>query len=149
MLFQEKNVILRQNIMGAEEISHKAYVAEVRSDSLLVRVVEQPDCGSCVLMRFCGSGNGLEIEVLRGANSIYFVGEQVEVYSSVRFRYGAVLLFFICPVVAILLSIGVCSAMDVSEIKSAVIALSVVVIWFGALYLFRKKLTKRIEWRVR
>ena len=103
-------------------------------------------CGSCASRKACSMGQSekREITVYTADASDYSVGEQVEVGAKQTLGVVAVLLCYVAPLMVLVASLAAAVAMGVSEGVAALLSLGSTMIYYGVLYLFRNRISKRI-----
>lgn len=134
---------------GKETIHHHEGIVEhVGAESCLVRIRQASACSSCSARQLCHSSESREkiIEV-SGSYPTLRVGDNVILTGSVHQGLRASVFAYIVPLILMLAVLFVCTHLG-GEAAGAVAALSVLVIYYGILYLLRKKLGKEFVFRI-
>ena len=131
---------------SAEQIEHKGIVLSVEEGIVRVAIEVNEACGSCASRKACSMGQSekREITVYTADASDYSVGEQVEVGAKQTLGVVAVLLCYVAPLMVLVASLAAAVAMGVSEGVAALLSLGSTMIYYGVLYLFRNRISKRI-----
>lgn len=128
-----------------ETIRHEGVVEQVKSTTCVVRIMQQTACGGCSVKHLCKSSESKEkiVEASMGSVPVH-VGQTVMVEGSLRQGLKAVWIAYAIP---LLLMVGVlflgCTLW--SEDVGALLALLLLGLYYGGLYLFRGRLDRRFR----
>lgn len=124
-------------------IEHLGRVDAVTPSDIRVVIVSQSACASCHAKGACTASDTSEkIVVISKANHNYLVGEAVKVLLKQSLGYKALFLGYLLPLIILLTALFVFSAF-MSEGKSGLFALLVLLPYYAILYLFRNKIAKQ------
>ena len=129
-----------------EQIEHKGVVLSVEEGIVRVAIEVSEACGGCSARKSCAMGqtSKREIEVATAEASIYSVGELVKVGAKQSLGIVAVLLCYVAPLVVLLVAMVTAQLLGCSDGISAVVGLSTQAFYFGALALFKDKISKKV-----
>ena len=103
-------------------------------------------CGSCASRKACamGSSEKREVVVYTADAKDYLVGEVVKVGAKRSLGLSAVLLCYVVPLVVLVATLAMAISVGLSEGISALISLGSTAIYYGILYLFRNKISRKV-----
>ena len=103
-------------------------------------------CGSCASRKACAMGQGTtrEIMVYTDEAQRYSVGEVVNVLARQSMGLMAVLLCYVVPLVVLVGALAVAVSFGFSEGVSALISLGATTLYYGLLWLFRKRISRKM-----
>ncbi len=134
-----------------ELIEHSGIVERTGSDKVFVRITSRSACGSCKAREACGLAEAAEkiIEVTTPDAAAYTAGDSVLVgvhrnagMWSVALAYGGALVVLLA---ALILAIEV---LRLGEGAAVAVSLTSVVLYYGVLWLFRRKIEHTIQFTI-
>jgi sigma-E factor negative regulatory protein RseC len=127
-------------------VSHDGIVESISGTKVRVRFVAQSACAACHAKGVCSVSNTEEkfVEVT-DSTSGFRAGDPVKVILAQRQGFKAVWYGYGLPLILLLLVIFIASAITGREGLSALIGLSVLIPYYLTIYLFRKRITRTIE----
>ncbi|WP_418992127.1 SoxR reducing system RseC family protein [Alistipes sp.] len=134
-----------------ELIEHSGVVERTAGGTVYVKITSRSACGSCKARQACGLAEAQEkiVEVPAAQAGEYAPGDRVTV--GVRRRAGglAVALAYVGALAVLLAALvaGI-SLLGWSEGCSALAALGAVVLYYGVLWLFRRKIEHTIQFTI-
>ena len=128
------------------QIEHKGTVALVGRNFVRVDIEVMEACGSCASRKACAMGQGTtrEIMVYTDEAQRYSVGEVVNVLARQSMGLMAVLLCYVVPLVVLVGALAVAVSFGFSEGVSALISLGATTLYYGLLWLFRKRISRKM-----
>ena len=128
------------------QIEHKGTVALVGRNFVRVDIEVMEACGSCASRKACAMGQGTtrEIMVYTDEAQRYSVGEVVNVLARQSMGLMAVLLCYVVPLVVLVGALAVAVSFGFSEGVSALISLGTTTLYYGLLWLFRKRISRKM-----
>ena len=128
------------------QIEHKGTVALVGRNFVRVDIEVMEACGSCASRKACAMGQGTtrEIMVYTDEAQRYSVGEVVNVLARQSMGFMAVLLCYVVPLVVLVGALAVAVSFGFSEGVSALISLGATTLYYGLLWLFRKRISRKM-----
>lgn len=132
-------------------ITHTGTVERIESDTVYVRITANSACGACRAREACGMGEAQEkvIAVRTAQPDRFAVGEAVTVGVKRRMGGLAVVLAYVGALVVLL---GVLATaigwVGIGEGPAALAALAAVGIYYGTLWLFRRKIENTIQFTI-
>ena len=135
--------------MGKTEvIKHEGIVESIGTGSCMVRILQASACSSCSARSLCRSSESKEkvIEV-RGHYPALHVGDKVSVAGSVRQGLRASVLAYVVPLFLMLIALFVGTSLS-GDGLGALVALLVLALYYGVLYLLRDKIGKKFEFSI-
>ena len=131
-------------------IKHRGVVERVEGAHLVVRIVQTSACAACSAKGLCNASESKEklIDVYE-VKDTYQVGEEVVLCGSTSMGMRAVLLAFGLPVLFLLVSLFVAMKVtDGDSLIAALVALIVIVPYYGTVYLYRDRLNKTFSFAI-
>lgn len=133
------------------QLTHIGKILSVTGNIVKVHVGESGEaCGGCHVRFLCKpsgeSGSDIDIPVKDG--SVYSVGEHVRITMNDDKQYSATLFAMALPCVALGLGVAVGYASGLDEGLCALMGLGAVAVYFGILYLFRRRVNRKFTWNI-
>ena len=125
----------------SKEIWHSGTVAALRPGVVVVKITSRSACGSCAAREACGLAEATE--------KIVEVGRSVQVGVKKHIGGKAVVMAYVGALVAMLVALVV--AVEVCGLAdgwAVAVGLGAVAIYYGALWLFRKKIDNSIQFSI-
>jgi len=135
-----------------EAIEHQGIVESIHEKTLRIRIEQSSACSSCDARKICSSADKqdkwIDIPFFSGE---YKVGQSVMVTGQSSLGLQAVVLAYLFPLILMIaaLAISYLWLFPGNDGISALIALSVTILYYLSLYPFRKKLQSRFVFTVR
>ena len=114
-----------------EKIEHEGIVKNVSADTLEINIISRSAT--------------ITVQHPQGE---FKAGEKVMVYASLNNAFYSVLLAYILPSILIITAIFFIEKSGCTELVAAVSSLSLLAFYFFILYLFRRKISKKIKFNV-
>ncbi|MBE9487830.1 MAG: SoxR reducing system RseC family protein [Bacteroidetes bacterium] len=129
------------------DIRHTGVVTSVKGSLAVVKIATQSACASCHAKSACSASDmqdkNIEAQIPKGMD--IKIGDTVDVVISRSVGYIAVLFAYLLPVIILLASVIIVTKMGYTEDIGGLVGLANMVLYFIVLYLFRKKLNKKIS----
>lgn len=131
-----------------ETIRHQGVVEQIGATTCVVRILQQAACGGCSVKQLCKSSESKEklVEASLGG-MIVRVGQKVMVEGTVGQGLKAVWIAYVVPLLGMVLVLFLGSAVQ-GEDLGALLALLFLIIYYGGLYLYRRRLNGSFRFRV-
>ena len=147
-------------VMGnkhAQQICHPGVVEQVKGHEVLVRIESQAACGKCQANSYCGMGEStdkaVEVDLRKSQGTFepddFHPGQHVEVILSRGLGYRALLMGYMLPFLILLTTLIVMFYSTGNEGLSALVALLLMVPYYGLLYHYRQKLRQTFHFSIR
>ncbi|MEZ5071783.1 MAG: SoxR reducing system RseC family protein [Bacteroidales bacterium] len=130
-------------------IDHEGIVVSATGELARVRIVSQSACASCHAKGACSASDQEEKEVdvtLQGED--VRPGEKVRVLVARHLGYKAVALGYFFPFLLVLGLLILLTSLGLPELRAGTAALGSVVPYYLILYLFRKRIETRFQFRI-
>lgn len=129
-----------------EVIRHSGIVSAVNAATLMVTIISQSACSACHARGGClaSESREKEIEVIRDHRS-YEIGQHVMVVLKESSGIRAVFYGYLLPFLVLVATIVVALSLTGEETLSGLVALGMLIPYYGVLYMFRHKLNKRFR----
>lgn len=128
--------------MSPRKLSRKAIVKNITEKEILVEICSADTCGSCHSKSACSMFGGESLKTAVVANRGYplSVGDQVCI--SIKRSAGVKALFaaYIVPIIVIIVTLLILQSLETGELKSGLVTLGVLALYYMVLRLFRSKL---------
>lgn len=133
-----------------QQVTHCGTVVSAAPGEVRVRILRLSGCASCAAHARCGLSEQKEtvITVPTHRWRDYHEGDSVTVAVASRRGMQAVVIAYILPSLVLLAAFVVCHSCGFSEPLSALVSLGVVALYMGILYLLRRKVNRRFEFRL-
>lgn len=131
------------------EIQHEGIVVKKTEDELAVSILAKSACASCQLKKSCSISDLKEkIIHVKTNTATYQKGEHVIIFFQQAEGYQALLLGYIYPFLALLITLIV-SSQFTGEALAGILSVLILIPYYLSLYLFRKKITKKFQFSIR
>lgn len=133
--------------MSAGTIRQPATVTRVTSSEIDVEVCRPEACQGCKAHKMCHmeeDGKGKSMTLINDGQG-YYEGEQVMLVMRRSSGLKAALIAYLIPVVLLIATLLICQSAGETEIVSAVITLSVLVLYFIGVRLLRGRLNREFS----
>ena len=132
-----------------EKIEHEGIVKNVSADTLEINIISRSACAGCHAKGACGMADMKQKTIpVQHPQGEFKAGEKVMVYASLNNAFYSVLLAYILPSILIITAIFFIEKSGCTELVAAVSSLSLLAFYFFILYLFRRKISKKIKFNV-
>ncbi len=134
-----------------EEVAHKGRIKSVSGGKVTVEILSESACSACHAKGVCSMGESArkEVEVSVGNPESYTVDQEVEVLLSSTLGHKAVWIAYVIPLILLVAFIMLPLSMGASEGVSALCGAAVTAFYYMMLYLFRKHLGSKWEFKIR
>ncbi len=136
--------------MAAEIIIHPGIIERIDDGKVFVKILSASACSSCHAKGICSVSEVEEkiIEAEHDPSGNYQPGDQVMVSMRESLGHKAVIMGYVLPFVVLLVSIVVFLSLLHHEGLAALLSIMMLIPYYLALYLFRKKLQKEFRFRI-
>ncbi len=131
-------------------IEHKGIIKEIKDDRIIVELERITACEKCHAKEVCGLSNteSKTVEVKRLDHNL-LVGEHVTVALSQSLGYKALFLGYLLPFIILIAALFISSHITHSEIKSGIISLLIVILYYMVLKLCGDRLKNTFKFTIR
>lgn len=132
-------------------IEHDGVISSVDGRSLKVEIVSQSACAACHARGQCISSLDSAVrvmEVTAPEDESYTVGERVRLSVTGRSGILAVVLCYIVPLVACIVTLALLVHYGISEGISAAISLALVAVYMLILFTFRRSIARKVDIKI-
>ena len=136
----------------AQVIEHTGIVERTEGETVVVRIAAQSACRDCRAREACGMTESQEkrIEVETPEAASYAAGDAVTVGVYRHVAGMAVLLGYGGSMAVLILALVLCTQLfGLSEGASALISIAAVALYYGGLWLFRKRMREIVRFIIR
>ncbi len=136
---------------GLDAIGHSGIVKKVDAEFTYVSIVSQSACASCHAKGACNITDLQEevVEVPHGGPPAYQVGDRVEVVMRKSLGTRAVMLGYVLPFLLVIATMITVLSISGSEGLAGLLSLGVLVPYYLALYMGRKRLKRTFTFSLR
>lgn len=132
-------------------VAHLGTVVKVAADAVSVKVNDGAEkCGGCSIKFMCSTADDdsrlINVPVKSGES--FDCGDRVRLFISDRKQYSATLIALVLPCVALALGVLLASVAGLDEGLSALSGLLFVSVYFGVLYLMRRRVNRKFTWTI-
>lgn len=135
----------------AKNITHRGTVENIDNGHIKVRMVQTSACSSCAAKRLCNSSEQKEkwVDVWVSDGEHYQIGEEVMLTGTLKMGMKAVVLAYVFPLLLLLLSLFGAISMTGDEPLAALMAILVLLAYYGVLYMNRSRLTEKFSFTIK
>lgn len=135
--------------MSVTTIEHVGRVDEVTRNDIRVTITSKSACAGCHARNVCTAAETKDkVIVISKPIENFIVGEEVKVIMRQSLGFKALFYGYVLPVIILVVALVIFSLLGVSEIKSAIFAILLLVPYYLLLRLFRKKLEKQFAFSI-
>ncbi len=130
-------------------VSHEGVVERITGDLIRVRFIAHSACAACHAKGVCAVSGSEEkyVDVLNGSSG-YAVGDRVEVMLEEKQGFRALAYGYVFPLVILLVVLFILSELTGREGFSALIAIGSLVPYYFIVWLCRKRLSGKFDFRI-
>jgi sigma-E factor negative regulatory protein RseC len=130
-------------------INHEGVVSRNDTNCVVVRIIASSACSACHAEGTCSlSGKEEKIIEVKGNYDVN-PGDSVVVEMKQSMGYTALLLGYLVPLAAVIISLLVLVSFKVSELLSGVCSVAILIPYYTVLYLFRKSLNDKFTFTLK
>ncbi len=131
-------------------IEHQGTVSRIGEASIDVTILAREACSSCAARGACGMGEAKEktVTVKVDDPNRFRPGETVDVYMARSAGLKSALLAYLAPLAVVLAVLLVLLKTGVSEVAAAGVSLAFLAVYYGLLFVFRKRIGESIYFYV-
>ena len=135
------------------KIVHEGKIVSIDSTSIGVEIVNKAACATCHAKGVCGAAEEqvriIDIpQTLATATAGYKVGDSVKLVLSAVMGMKAVILAYGLPLLVLLVSILVCSALHLEQLWVGLISLAAVALYYIIFAIFKDKIDKEFVFSI-
>jgi sigma-E factor negative regulatory protein RseC len=132
-------------------VEHEAFVREIKDGIIIVDVLSKSACLSCQLKGVCSVSDIEEksVEVAVDDTKKYEKGDKVNVYLTRNQGLAAVFLGYVLPFILVVLTLIIVLQLTNSQGIAGLSSIFILVPYYGLLYLFRKKISKKYKFKIK
>jgi sigma-E factor negative regulatory protein RseC len=136
---------------SSSEISHRGRIVSVTPEVTKVQIVSEPACSACHAKGLCSLGDAKlkEVELPTRGWDNYAVGDEVEVVLRASMGHKAVWLAYVVPLLLLVAALLGILAAGGSELLAGAVAIGVVAVYYGIIWLLRGRLRKDYIFNIR
>lgn len=134
----------------AGEITHKGVIRKLSENKIIVSIISESACASCHAQGACSASDmkDKEIEITRFEGD-YQLGQAVTIVGKTSQGFKALFLGYLLPFILVITTLITTTTLSISETKSGLLSLAVLIPYYGALYVFRNKIKKSFEFEIK
>jgi len=142
---------LQQTECETDSIKHNGVIRTMDKDKYYVSIVAQSACVSCSVKGACNVTEIKEetVEVVKGKNDKYKIGDRVEILMEKSLGTKAVFLGYILPFILLFLMLIIGLSIFDEEGIAGLLALGILIPYYFALYYLRGRLNNTFVFRIR
>ena len=133
--------------MRQDIVSHIGTVTSVTENSVSASFNKGEACGNCNAKAICEGGKGrlITVEAERKNGSEFTVGQKVNVSLSAKTASQSVMLAYVYPLILLFAVMAIVIFATGNKDAGCLSALASIPIYYTLLYMFRKRVKKKIE----
>lgn len=132
-------------------IEHEGIVEQIKGNHITVRILQQSACSACHAKGYCTAADASEkiVDVTDNTGQFY-LNERVMVQGSESMGYKAVLWAYVFPLLLVLLTVILATAIwHLTETQGALAAILSLIPYYILLYLLKNKMTKKFTFTIK
>jgi sigma-E factor negative regulatory protein RseC len=131
-------------------VAHEGVIEKITSDSIVVRFVAHSACAACHAKGICSVSESEEkIVEVKHPGTGFTTGEVVQVLLAQTQGFKALAFGYVYPLLVVMLVLTLSYTLTGREGLSALLSLGALVPYYLGVWLFRKKISKSIEFRLK
>ena len=129
---------------------HTGIINEVTKNSIVIHLIEKTNCDSCQTNHSCAlSQRQDQIIEITTNDQAYKPGDKITIINEPNLGFKAVFIGYILPFLLIIITLLIATNLTQSETQAGLLSISILIPYYFCLYLFRKKLKKTFEFRIK
>ena len=136
--------------MAEKIITHPGNIRSIENDKAEVIIMTSSGCASCEIKGSCSASEMeekiIDVDILQGQE--FKVGDSVNVEMKQSQGNWAVLLGYVFPFLVVVISLITLTALNVNEGISGLISLSLLIPYYGIIYLSKGKIKQNFSYRI-
>lgn len=137
------------NSTDTETISHEGIVQKINDKSVVVKILTGTACSGCHSKGSCNLSETEEKIIEVSGSYDVNPGDAVTILMKQSMGHIAVLFGYILPLFALIAMLIILVSLGVSESVAGLASLSIVVLYYTILYLFRKQINKKFTFTLK
>lgn len=134
----------------AQLIEHNGIIKDIQNDLIQVLITQHSACNDCDAKGVCTVSDHQEkIIDIESSDLSYRIGENVVLIGRQSIGHYAVLLAFVLPFILVLITLIILNLFIINEAISGIVALLVLVPYYGILSLFNKRIKANFKFEIR
>lgn len=135
--------------MKSSDIQHQGIVKSINNNIIKVNIIGASACSACHAKKECVLSEVRTKTIdISGSSGNFSVGESVNVVLGKSMGYKAMFLGYIVPFLILLVALIVISTLTGNEAAAGIIAILVLIPYYGILYFFQKKIQQAFKFRI-
>jgi len=133
-----------------DNITHEGLISHISKDMITVMIVSKASCASCQVKGACSASDVEEknVNIKRGLYDNYQVGDKVTIMMDQSLGTWAVMFGYVFPFLVLLFGLIVFTQTLDNEGIAGLLALSLLVPYYFILYLSRKKMENKFQFKI-
>lgn len=133
-----------------DNITHEGLISHISKDMITVMIVSKASCASCQVKGACSASDVEEknVNIKRGLYDNYQVGDKVTIMMDQSLGTWAVMFGYVFPFLVLLFGLIVFTQTIDNEGIAGLLALSLLVPYYFILYLSRKKMENKFQFKI-
>ena len=128
---------------ATEIIEHEGIVKRVTEDSVIVSILKNSGCASCLAKDSCNLSESEEKEIeIKQFDQLYSIGEKVKVYFNKSLGFKALFLGYILPFLLVLSVLIITSSIGLNEGRAGLLSIGILLPYYFGVYLAKSVLKK-------
>lgn len=130
-------------------VDHIGKVQEITHENVMVKILSHSACSGCHAKTVCGIADSVEkTVVIHKSNHNFFQGQDVKVILKQSLGFKALFLGYLAPFIVVVFTLILLTSLGVSEVRSGIASLSVLIPYYFSLYLLKDKFTKQFTFDI-
>ncbi len=132
-------------------IIHQGVVKSVKGKHICVQITQASACSSCEASKMCNSSESKEklVDIVSPEAFSYRAGEEVLLTGSMEMGLTAVFWAYGAPLLLLMVVLLVALQVTVDEPLAALMALVSLAVYYGVLYLYKNRLTRKFSFTIK
>lgn len=133
-----------------DNITHEGLISHISKDMITVMIVSKASCASCQVKGACSASDVEEknVNIKRGLYDNYQVGDKVTIMMDQSLGTWAVMFGYVFPFLVLLFGLILFTQTIDNEGIAGLLALSLLAPYYFILYLSRKKMENKFQFKI-
>lgn len=137
--------------MNQVELEHIGIIKDVGSGEIYVALKARPECTSCGAQAYClpGTGSHERIAAVKQSSKDFAIGDRVQVSVEFGLSMAMIFLFYVLPVIIILVGTAVNKIMAGHDLLVGLITVITLLMYFVTLYYLKLEFSPKPIFKIR
>ncbi|MCB8998887.1 MAG: SoxR reducing system RseC family protein [Bacteroidales bacterium] len=132
-----------------KRIEHLGFIERITDKYAVVKILSESACAACHAKGSCSASEMQDKEIeVAGNFSGFSIGDMVNVYMEQSQGFRALLIGYVYPFILLFLALIIASSAGMSELKSGLLSLTLVPVYYLFIFLFKDKIRRNFTFSI-